>query len=334
MKLSVKVILITFINTMFLNCIITSNVLMHLFPRNAYIISFLLGIFVTLLYLIIPTKNTNFQSKVLNSKFTRIILIFYIIISTVLITLSSIKILSDYFFFLTPTFLIIAVLLFFVALVGSVNIHSIMNIMLILFVILLITSQIHFLNTNTRDFRLLLPISFYFKKPYLALVLLFPFLDNLLFFTIPSVTSNPPSKWNFVIGSLIGSMLSTWFIMDNYLFLDYRFFDNMLFPSLFRYRLYTGPKYFEHLDIFLCIYICSYIFIKLTLNLEILRQLFKKQNTFIYRLGTCLFLGAIITFLFYNYVLNHSFIIITSLISTILILIFYFTIWRYAKNDG
>ena len=69
MKLSVKVILITFINTMFLNCIITSNVLMHLFPRNAYIISFLLGIFVTLLYLIIPTKNTNFQTKVLNSKF-------------------------------------------------------------------------------------------------------------------------------------------------------------------------------------------------------------------------------------------------------------------------
>ena len=37
---------------------------------------------------------------------------------------------------------------------------------------------------------------------------------------------------------------------------------------------------------------------------------------------------------FYNYVLNHSFIIIKSLISTILILIFYFTIWRYAKNDG
>lgn len=332
MKLSIKVILLTFINTMFLNCIITSNILIYLFPRNAYIMSLLLGLFTSLLYIVLPLKRPNCQNKVLNNNFTRIILIIYLILSTVLLTLTSTKILSDYFFFLTPTFLIITILLFFVA-CSIVNVRTIMNIMLLLFVILLITSHAHFLNTNYRDFRLLTPLSFHFDKPYLALPLLFTYLDNILFFTIPSVTSTPPSKWNYVIGTLIGSLLSTWFIMDNYLFLDYHFFDNMLFPSLFRYRLYTGPKYIEHLDIFLCIYICAYIFIKLLFNLEILRQVFKRKNTLFFRLTTTTFLGVIITFLFYNYVLNQTFIIVTSLILTTTILIFYFTLWRYKKHD-
>lgn len=330
MKFSIKIILLTFINTMFLNNLITSNVLIYLFPRNAYIVSLMFGIFTTLFYLLLP--NTSYQSEVLNNIFQKLLLIFYLSISTLLLLLVLFKILSLNFFLLTPTFLIITLFMFFIMLTGKVNIKIIVNIMIIIYLILMFSSQIHIINTNNRDFRLLLPLSFDLKKSYLSLFLICYSLDNLLFLIIPKITNQNISKYNYVIGTLLGTIISTWFIMDNYLFVDYHYFLDELFPSLLRFKFYTGPKYIEHLNVFLGIYIISYVFIKVLFNLELFRTLIKKKNTLNYRCLITLIITAILITAFYYIDFNYNLIIMTSIILSILMLLFYFSLWRTKKH--
>lgn len=331
MKISIKIILLTFINTMFLNNLITSNILIYLFPKNAYLISLLLGLLCSLFFLFLP--STSYQSEVLNNLFQKLLLIFYLSISTLLLLLILFKILSLNFFLLTPTFLIITLFMFFIMLTGKVNIKIIVNMMIIIYLILMFSSQIHIINTNNRDFRLLLPLSFNLKKSYLSLVCICYFLDNLLFLIIPKITNQNVSKYNYVIGTIIGTIISSWFIIDNYAFVNYHYFLDELFPSLLRFKFYTGPKYIEHLHVFLGIYIISYVFIKVLFNLEIFRTLIKKKNTLNYRFITSSIITTILILLFYYLDFSYKLMITTSIILSILILLFYFSLWRTKKHE-
>lgn len=324
MKLNIKIILLTFINTMFLNNLITSNILIHYFPKNAYLISLFLGLTSSSFYLLL--KKTNYQKEVLNSVFKRILLIIYIVISTIMILLLLFKLLSINYFYLTPVFLLIIIFMFFIVLSSKVNIKIIMNMMIISYVILMFFSQIHIINTNNRDFLLIKNISLNLNKSYLSLFLICFYLDNLLFLITPPITNKEVSKYSYFIGSIIGTIISTWFIIDNYLFVNYKYFIDELFPSFLRFKFYMGPKYIEHLDVFLCIYLVSYVFIKVLFNLELFRTLIRKKNTFNYRLIITTIISLSLILLINNINLSFKLLLYSSLLLTVILIIFYLSL--------
>lgn len=332
MKLNLKIIFLTFCHLVILNSIIGSNLAIYLSPEYAYIVPLLIGLIFVILFMIIPRFETSYISNILKGKFLRFIIVIYSFLSTILILYITFKILAIKTYFMTPTFLLIIISLFFIFLLGRLSLKYIISVKILVYVLVLISTLIMFSDTNEFDFRLLLPFKFYLDKPYRLLAIFWIFFDSLLYFFIPLQDKKVLSKWNFVIGTIIASILSSWFIVYSYASLDYKFFIDLPYPALYRYRIYTGPKYLEHLDVFFNFFVCAFFILKSTFNLELCRIYLKVKNRYFYRLFIATLLGVITILAFYNTDNNLIYIYYPSLVLSGLSTIIYFGLWRYKEH--
>jgi len=331
MKLNFKVIFLSFFNIVFLNIIIISNIAISFFPHTAYFIPFFLFIISAIIYMLIPDVKNNFVSKVLKGKFTRINISIYLYTSSVFLLYVTYRIISFYFYFITPTYLLIIVSLFFIMIIGFVTIKNILSLTIIHYFLIFILTFFVIFNNDLKDFRLILPLSFKFEKGYRILGLVGMYLDNVMLLFVP-IKESPVSKWNFIIGAALGALFTSWFILDSYTFLSYKFFENLDFPALYRYKLYTGPHYIEHLDNFLNLFICSYMLSKVLFNFELFRIYIKKKNSIYYRFVIFLITSFILIALYYFIPFKSTILYVISIILTVLITIVILSLRRYKRE--
>lgn len=332
MKLNLKVVFLSCCNLLFLNCMVTSNIAMKLYPESAYFVPLILGIITCLIYLLVPKLIENYQSAILKGYLTRILLLIYLLVSTIIIIYITFRILSYHFYFITPCYLLITITLFFVMLFGFITMKNLESITLICYITLFALTIFVIANVYNKDFRLLLPITFKFDKPYLLLGLLGLMLDNILLIFIPTETK-PTSKYSLILGTIIAVIFSSWYVLDSYTFVNFQYYEGLDFPALYRYKLYYGPKYIEHLDNFLCLSICSYMFLKTLFNLELFRIYLKAKNNIFYRFFISLSIGVICIFMMYN--INFKFLYFYPIILflSVLIILIIVSLWRYKHHE-
>lgn len=337
MKLNIKVIFLTFCHLVILNSIIGSNLAIYLSTQYAYFVPLILGGITIILLLLLPSLHPSYISKILKGHFLRFVLAIYLILSTLLILYVVFKILAMKVYLMTPPYLLIIVSLFFIFLLGKSSLKNIISVKIIVYILVLFSTTIMFADTNEFNFRLLLPLDFYLEKPLKLLSLGFIYLDCLLYLFIPLNNKQVISKWNFIIGTLLGSILSSWFIIYSYASLDYHFFIDLPFPSMYRYRIYAGPKYLEHLDIFFDFFVCAFFILKVTFNLELFRVYLKIKNSFFYRLILTTIIGVIVVLAFYHTDNNLIYNFYPSVLLSILSFIIYLGLWRshlYGKETS
>ncbi|MGM9899296.1 MAG: hypothetical protein ACI32E_01795 [Bacilli bacterium] len=329
MRLNLKVIFLTFCHLVILNSIIGSNLAIYLSTQYAYFVPLLLGGVTIILFLLLPTPHSSYISKILKGHFLRFVLAIYLFLSTLVILYVVFKILAMKVYLMTPTYLLIIVSLFFIFLLGKMSLKNILSVKIIVYILVLFSTTIMFADTNEFNFRLLLPIDFHLDNHVKLLSLGFIYLDSLLYLFIPLNDKQVLSKWNFIIGTLLGSILSSWFIIYSYASLDYKFFIDLPFPSMYRYRIYAGPKYLEHLDIFFDFFVCAFFILKVTFNLELFRVYLKIKNSFFYRLILTIIIGLIVAFAFYHTDNNLIYTFYPCALLSAISFIIYAGLWRY-----
>lgn len=317
----------TFFNILFLNLLLTSNLAIHFFPKNAYLIPLLLGLIAIFLYLLLPKLKQNFQNSFMKSNL-RVILLFYLYFSTLLLLYVSFQIFSHFFYFITPTYLLIIVMMFFLF-ITKISFKPLFSLLIIHYVVIFLLMLIILANFSHKDFYLL-DFSFSFSKPYLILGLISLSLDNILLIFVP--TKKTINKFNFIIGIFLGSLFSCWFILDNYTFVNFKFFYDLDFPSLYRYKIYIGPKYIEHLDNFLNLFLSFYIFLKALFNMELFRIYSLKKNNYIFRFILFTSFALILIILYYMIPFKISYCFIPVVILSLVLVFLMFSLWRF-KND-
>lgn len=333
MKLNLKVIFLSFCNLVILNSMIGSNLAIRLSPAYAYFIPLIIGGISVILLIFIPKINNDSISKILKGKIFRFIIVIYLFLSTIFILYTAFKLLAFKLYFITPIYLLIIVSLFFIFLLGKLNLKTIISVNTLIYILIIGSTFLMFADTNKNDFRLLLPFKFYLNSPLRLLALIGIFLDSILYLFVPLTNNQTISKWNFVIGNILGSLLSSWFIIYSYTSLNYQFFIDLPFPALYRYRIYAGPRYLEHLDVFFDFFVCSYFILKATFNLELFRIYFKAKNNFFFRLGTIVLIGIAVLFAFYHTSNEHIYMFYPMIVLSSLMIIIYFGLWRYRNHE-
>lgn len=331
MRIHPKYILIMSLNLIFLNSFICSNYIMNVNIKNSIIIFIFIYIIGFILLMILPKNFTYTMKKVILNKYFRTTLVIYILLSTLLICYVLFNIISIRFFFITPTFLLIIFFCYFLMIGFIVNLRTIINTTFVISIILIILGIIPFINFNTRDFNLLLRLDYNLDYIYVSFFIICFIFDNLLFLLIPS--KDNINKKDIMISTLISFIVSLWFIVDNYTYLDYSFFTSMNYPGLYRYKLYFGPKYIEHFDNFLNIFLICYIYLKCLINGKILKVLCKVKNNFNFSVIYSLIISIITIILFYSHLFKISNIYIPLIILTFLILNFYYFLIRGNQNE-
>ncbi len=333
MKLNLKIIFLTFCHLVILNSIIGSNLAMYLSPQYAYLVPLMLGGITILLFIILPKFQSSYISNILKHNFLRLIIALYSILSTILILYVVFKIIAIKIYFMTPTYLLIILSLFFIFLLCKLNLKQLVSLKILVYVLVLLSTLIMFADTNEFDFRLLLPLRIKLDKPYRLLVSSFLYLDSILYLLIPLQNKIVISKFNFVIGTALGSILSAWFIIYSYASLNYKFFIDLPFPAMYRYRIYAGPKYLEHLDVFFDFFVCAFFILKSAFNLELFRVYLKAKNTYFFRLIIAIFIAIITIWAFYHTDNSLDYIFYPCAILSALSIIIYLGLWRYRKHE-
>lgn len=331
MKLNLKIIIISTINIIILNNVIGSNYFITIFNNTSFIFPLIIGTISILMVLLIPPLSKNIYTKILKSKIFRFIISTYIFVLLLSIFLTSFYIISERFFFLTPTYLIVAFSMFFIFISLKANCKTIINILLVVSIFIILISSFHLFNSYPTDYKLL---SFNFDNlstSYKALITIPYVLDIIILLIIP-INLNKVSKKDLIISIIIGSTISSLLIMENFTYITYTFYQGINFPSLYRFRLYSGPKYIEHFDNFLSLIISLFIISKAIFYLELFRIFLHIKKTITYRLFISIFLGLITCLLFYNITFSNNIVTIFSIILTILLFIIYLSLWRYRTN--
>lgn len=328
MKLHPKYILIMSLNIIFLFSFIFSNYLIKIYSNKVIFIFIIIFIISLLLFILLPKSFPHILKNIYNSKFIRYILIGYVIGSSLLIGYVLFNIISIRFFFVTPTFLIMIMFSYFIIIGLIFSLKSIINTTFFISIILLFLVLIPFISTSNRDINLLHRLDFkYSYNLSFIFVTLIP-LDNLLFLLIPN-KKNIINKYDLLISCVIGLTISGWFIIDNFTFIDYSFFKDMNFGSLYRYKLYYGPKYIEHFDNFLNIILCCYLYLKCLINGKLLKSLLFIKNNVISSIGFSIVFLIFNIYIYYSFIFKIDYVLIPLIPLSILLLIIYiFIIWR------
>lgn len=323
MKLNIKFILLFSINLILMNNLILSNYIMNLYPESGYLIHIILGIISVILVLFLPNNLVNIKEKILNNKYCKFfisITLLFIIIITISISIYHI---SERFFYLTPTFLIVLFIMYFIFLILKADINNLLNITLLSFIFIIIISSFHLFSKTRLDANFIKPFSFIFKNPLIIFSFIGFYLEGLIYI-IPLNTKNLAiRKLDIIISIIIGSIISSFLLLQNTLYLTPSFFNDLNYPALYRFRLYFGPKYIEHFDNFLLLIISLFIIPKISLYLDLLRVTLNIKKSVYYRLGVFIFFSFISIFIFYNFGYNIKYLFIPNIIFTILTFIFY-----------
>ena len=323
MKLNLKLVLIYSLNIILLNNLVLSNYLMNSFNINSIYIILIMGIISIIFILILPKDLNKIVTSLKFNKTFKIILGIYLLFMTIF-TLAIITYhISERFFYLTPTFLIILFMLYFIFLLLKIDLKQLSNILLLSFIIILVISSFHLFNKANCDLYFLKDINFSLDNFHLVLLLSSFLFDGLIFLIISNYTSDTISKKDIIISIIIGSIFSSLFILQSYSYITPDYYNSMNYPVLYRFRIYFGPKYIEHFDNFLLLVISFFIISKSTIYLELFRISFNFKKTIYFRLIIFILLCLILSFLFYNFGYNIEHLKIPLIIISILLYIIY-----------
>lgn len=271
-KILFKPLLVSTMLTLLLTSIFSSNIAMHLYPRNAFFIPLIVGVGVIILAFFLPSSPSSYFARIMKNPFFRIILIVYLIISTIFFLTIGLMVLSNNFYFTTPSYILIMLVGASIVFLTLSPLSSFLNVALIVLVSVAVINILQIVNVNTRDISIMLPLSFQIPKIYQLVALICYFFDLLIFYFLSYPKNTAMNKKTFILSTIITIIISTWFILDNYTYFSYQFFQGLDFPSLYRFKIYIGPKYLEHFDILIAINVTSFLVIKGTLNISLLRS--------------------------------------------------------------
>ena len=332
MRINLKIIIISTINIIMLNNIIGSNYLMDTFNNNSFLFPLIIGVLSILLILLVPKLSKKTYSSILKSTFIRFIISLFLFLFIITLLLFSFYIISERFFYLTPTYLIIAFTMFFIFLSLKSFYKTISNILLFSSIIIILISSFHLFNFYPYDFNLIKLDTSFISTSYKSLFMIVYTIEIIIFLFIPSSFSKVAKK-DLIISIIVGSIISSLLILENYLFVSSTFYEGINFPSLYRFKLYSGPKYIEHFDNFLSLIISIFIISKTIFYLELLRIFLHIKKKISYRLISTLFMSVILTFLFYHITYSSYVLSIFSIILSSLILLIYLSLWRFKANE-
>lgn len=333
MKINLKVFIINTIHTIFIFSFISAHMAIFLYPKNAFFIPLIVGIICTLLILLLPNFKTFLLPHFIEKPIFKIIVIAYLAFSTCYFLLICFTILSEIFYLRTPIYLLAILLVFFVGINLRCSMKTLLNITLIIFILIIFSNFFIFFNMDERDFGLILPLDFRFPSLHQLFLFIGYFLDGFLFYFVPYPKKESINKSTLLLSVITACIISAFFIFDNYTFLTYEFFENINFPALYRYKIYSGPKYIEHFDSILSFKLSFFMITKATFNLQLLRIFLKQKNTFSYQFFVSFILGLIIVILFYAFPSLIHYLQIPSIILTTLSLLLYFSLLRCRKYE-
>lgn len=334
-KILFKPLIISTMLTLLLTSIFSSNLAMNLYPRNAFFIPLIIGTVVILLAFFLPSSPSSYFSRVMKRPFFRIVLAIYLLISTIFFLTICLMILKSNFYFTTPSYILIVLAGACVVFLTLSPLASFLNVALTVLVVVAFINGLQIVNVNTRDVSLLLPLNFKIPKVYQLLMFLCYFFDILIFYFLNFPKNSAMNKKTFILSTIITTIISTWFILDNYTYFSYQFFQGLDFPSLYRFKIYIGPKYLEHFDILLAINVTTFMIIKGGLNTSLLRSTLGIKPKF----GRTLIITTIIcalTWLGLTYLppRTTSLIIPSWIMSGLILIIYVYLITRRVKNES
>lgn len=307
--------------------IFSSNMMMILYPTNAYLIPFFILLLLSFTLFFIPKKH--YLKSILNSKILKILLLTYTIISTYLFMISYLKITYDYFYNLTSPMVILSIILLISLLISLYSAIDIINFSVIITSLILSMFTLILFNTIKYDFSLIIknfnPNINLFYLPSFIFIYLDVFIFNI--FTDEVKLNKKDYFFIFLISSLINSFL----IVKNYLFFHPDFFINAKFPYLFKYLVYSNKNIYEHLEILYLAVITVFFIFKLATTLRNIRITlkFKKSNPILFFI-----LLFFILILYLSNYLDINFMIINYLMLASTIFLILFLIILKIKHKG
>lgn len=297
--------------------LLCSNIMMRNHPANAYLIPIL--ILPILIFILFFSKiNLNIKD-IINNKILNIISLLYTIISSFIHVLAYLKITNDYFYNLTPPFLILIIILLLSIYFSSYGINNIFNIGFVIsifcFLLIIITIFFNpsFLSLKTNMFN-----NIKIENKFYLLSYIFIYID-ILFISIFNKNSTL-SKKSYLLIIIVSIIINSLLIIQNYLLFRYEFFISNKIPYISKYLVISSKNIFEHFDLLYLIFITLYIITKLSLNIEIFRVSLKiKRNE--YKIFSFLFILLIPITITKKLKIDVNIINYIMIISSILLLI-------------
>lgn len=310
-----------------LSLITYSSLLINKVFYNSWLIPlFSIPISILIFYLIPNNKNTIKILK--NNLIFKFIIICYNLLSTIIITFFTIKILSSWFY--TNTNILIFIIFFssffFLGLLQSSTIIRIGYIWSILFIFILIT--LIFIQNNL-ELSFLKPINLNTNNLLTSLFYLIVPLDSLIYFLISCNTDNLTTKKTIIKGNIISLLISTLHLFLSFTIINYRFYNHLETPGVNIFFVFYTKNYIGRYDIALIILILTTYFYKTSLYSNISLQFFNKNKQpiicVIFGIISCIILKLLIS----NYYLVHK---IKWILFSFILLIYLFMIFSKKEN--
>lgn len=204
----------------------------------------------------------------LNKPIIKTILCCYLIISSFIITLNYLVITNDYFYKLTPPFIILIILLIISIYLSTYGLKNIIFVGFIFSIAFFFLSAISFLFTSKLDLNLLTKMNFHINSYLKLFNYLFLYLDILILPLFLNYKLNYKDNCKiYIISCLIQ------FLMLFILYLLYlpNFFPNIKIPFLSFYLTTKSTNLIEHCDLLYLILVSIYFIFKIGINNEIFR---------------------------------------------------------------
>lgn len=254
-----------------------SNLAMNIFSSYSYVIFFTLLPILFLFILFFPKKR-NVLMALSRHHLLRILLYLYLILSSFFQLFSYINVISDYYYPLTPKYVLFFLLLLCSLFIGHYGLSNIAKMGFVLFLCTLSLYSITIFSETKHDFLLLQTNMKTAIQPFYALSFIFVFLDVFLLFLL--LPFEKVKKTHLFLVLLVGILISSLFIFENYLFFPEQFFDNVKYPYIFKYLSYKKAQFFEHFDLLYLICVSLYMLLHLGMQQEMARLvLLKKRKT-------------------------------------------------------
>lgn len=307
-----------------------SNLAMNIFSSYSYVIFFAL-LPVIFLFIIFFPKRRNLLKVLSKHRLLQIILYLYLILSSFFQLFSYINVISDYYYPLTPKYVLFFLLLLSSLFIGHYGLSNISKMGFVLFICTLLLYSITLFSETKHDFLLLQTNMKTSIQPFYVLSFIFVFLDVFLLFLL--LPFENVKKTNLFLVILVGMVISSLFIFENYLFFPSDFFDNVKYPYIFKYLSYRKTQFFEHFDLLYLICVSIYMLLHLGMQQEMARLILLKK-----RKNILAFLFPVMLILLYFILKSFNFttnitILLISACSVLIVsfFIFYYVIERRKK---
>lgn len=225
-----------------------SSFIMKDFDKIAWIIPLTNIIpFIILVLLYKPNKNIiNYK----NSKMFKILLLISSFINSALWIFISSQMLGISFYNLTPVSFFAVITIIIIIILSNIN-HKVILRLGVLFTtgfVFFIPLVLDYQNTYQPYIDILRPLDFNILKGiyYITIVN-----ELFLYVTTNEFYDKPISRKQLILAGTIILFVTSLQIIDSYAMVSYKYYSNLMFPSLNRYFSHKGNRFVEHYDILL-----------------------------------------------------------------------------------